>query len=48
MTEKQANPYPLRLNKSLMNDIKKLAKRDARSVNKEIAFILQHYVDNHE
>lgn len=48
MAKKQENPYPLRIDKQLMNDLKELAGKDARSVNKEISFILQQYVDSHK
>ncbi len=40
----QANPYPLRIDKEVMADIKILAKENGRSVNKEIEFALKKYV----
>lgn len=46
MSQGQSNPYPLRIDKELMDKIKELAEKDARSVNKEIEFILRAYVDN--
>lgn len=46
MSANQANPYPLRIDKELMNEVKALAEKDARSVNKEIEFILKAYIDS--
>ena len=46
MSENQANPYPLRIDKKLMNIIMSLAHEHARSVNKEIEYALRLYVDN--
>lgn len=40
----QANPYPVRIDKELMEKIKELAKENGRSVNKEIEFALNLYV----
>ena len=40
----QANPYPLRLEDSVMEAIKKTAKENGRSVNKEIEFALRMYL----
>ncbi len=42
----QANPYPLRIDNDLMDNIKKLAKENGRSVNKEIEFALRKYVQS--
>ena len=40
----QANPYPLRLDDTVMEGIKALAKENGRSVNKEIEFALKQYL----
>ncbi len=40
----QANPYPLRINPSIMEAVKKSAEDNGRSVNKEIEFILRSHL----
>lgn len=44
----QANPYPLRIDKILMDKFKVIAKNNGRSVNKEIEFILRGVVADYE
>ena len=44
----QANPYPLRIDKTIMNKFKVIAKNNGRSVNKEIEYILKGVVDDYE
>lgn len=44
----QANPYPLRIDKALMDKFKVIAKNNGRSVNKEIEFILKGVVADYE
>ena len=44
----QANPYPLRIDKIIMDKFKVIAKNNGRSVNKEIEFILRGVVDAYE
>ena len=44
----QANPYPLRIDKTLMEKFKVIAKNNGRSVNKEIEFILKTVVADYE
>jgi hypothetical protein len=40
----QANPYPLRIDESLMEQLRKIADEEGRSINKEIEFIIRQYV----
>lgn len=44
----QANAYPLRIDKSVMDKFKVIAKNNGRSVNKEIEFILKNVVSAYE
>lgn len=44
----QANPYPLRIEKIIMDKFKVIAKNNGRSVNKEIEFILKNVVSDYE
>lgn len=44
----QANPYPLRIDKEIMEKFKVIAKNNGRSVNKEIEFILKNVVSSYE
>lgn len=44
----QANPYPLRIDKTIMDKFKVIAKNNGRSVNKEIEFILRGIVNEYE
>ena len=38
---KTINPYPLRIDEELMEELKKLADEHSRSVNKEIEFLIK-------
>lgn len=40
----QANPYPIRVEEEVMKAIKKSAKENGRSINKEIEFALKQYL----
>lgn len=40
----QANPYPLRIDEDVMIKIKTIAKKNARSINKEIEYALRQYI----
>ena len=42
----QANPYPLRIDDEIMEGLKRIAKENGRSVNKEIEFVLRKYVQS--
>lgn len=44
----QANPYPLRIDKTIMSKIKHIAKENGRSVNKEIEFALRNSISLYE
>lgn len=44
----QANPYPLRIEKGIMDKIKYMAKENGRSLNKEIEFILRQNISAYE
>ena len=44
----QANPYPLRIDPKLMEKFKILAKRNGRSVNKEIEQMIISHVASYE
>lgn len=44
----QANPYPLRINKVLMDKFKYVASQNNRSVNKEIEYIIKQVVLSYE
>ncbi len=44
----QANPYPLRIDKKLMNKFKIVASENGRSVNKEIETLIKQAVSNYE
>lgn len=44
----QSNPYPLRIDKDVMNKIKMIAKLSGRSVNKEIEFQLKQAISSYE
>lgn len=45
---KQANPYPLRIDKIILEKSKHIAKENGRSLNKEIEFILKNIISNYE
>lgn len=44
----QQNPYPLRVDKSVMDKFKVLAKYNGRSVNKEIEILMREAVEKYE
>ncbi len=44
----QANPYPLRLEKELLEKAKVIAKENGRSLNKEIEFLLKNAIKEYE
>lgn len=41
---KTINPYPLRIDEELMEELKKLAEEHSRSVNKEIEFLIKETI----
>lgn len=45
---KQANPYPLRIEKNILEKSKYIAKNNGRSLNKEIEFILKDNISKYE
>ncbi|WP_250278008.1 Arc family DNA-binding protein [[Clostridium] colinum] len=45
---KQANPYPLRIEKQILEKSKYIAKNNGRSLNKEIEFILKNNIQEYE
>lgn len=44
----QANPYPLRIDKNLMQKFKVIAAENGRSVNKEIEALIKNAVRQYE
>ncbi len=44
----QANPYPLRIEKELLEKAKIIAKENGRSLNKEIEFLLKNAIKEYE
>jgi len=44
----QENPYPLRIDNTIMKKLKVISKDNGRSVNKEIEFVLKKYVQDIE
>lgn len=44
----QANPYPLRVDKTIMDKFKILAAENSRSVNKEIESLMKQAILNYE
>ena len=44
----QTNPYPLRIEKSLMEKLKIVAASNGRSVNKEIEYLVRQMVAAYE
>lgn len=44
----QANPYPLRINETLMKKFKVVAAENGRSVNKEIESLVKEAVRTYE
>ena len=46
--DNRPNPYPVRLSDEVMEGIKKSAKENERSINKEIEFGLKKYLQSHK
>lgn len=44
----QANPYPLRVDKSVMEKFKVIASNNGRSVNKEIETLMKQVIKDYE
>lgn len=44
----QSNPYPLRIDKNIMDKVKFIAKENGRSTNKEIEIALKYFVNSFE
>lgn len=44
----QQNPYPLRIEKTILAKAKIMAKENGRSLNKEIEFILKSTISDYE
>lgn len=44
----QVNPYPLRIDKTIMNKFKFIAKENGRSINKEIEIALKNIILDYE
>ncbi len=44
----QANPYPLRIEKEILEKAKFIAKENGRSLNKEIEFVLKKHIAQYE
>lgn len=44
----QANPYPLRVDKTTMDKFKVIAKKHGRSVNKEVEILMEQAVIQYE
>lgn len=44
----QANPYPLRVDKVLMEKFKVIAAENGRSVNKELEMLMKQVVTHYE
>lgn len=44
----QANPYPLRIDKTLMAKFKVIANDNGRSVNKEIEVVIKRIITDYE
>lgn len=44
----QANPYPLRIDKTVMDKMRVIASTNGRSVNKEIEYHLKIVVSDYE
>lgn len=42
---KTINPYPLRIDEELMEELKKLDDKHSRSVNKEIEFLIKEAIN---
>ncbi len=44
----QENPFPVRIDKDVMNKLRILAKENGRSLNKQIEFSLRQYLKAYE
>ena len=44
----QQNPYPLRIDKTILEKVRYTAKENGRSLNKEIEFILRAHIKRYE
>ena len=44
----QANPYPLRVDKTIMEKFKVIASNNGRSVNKEIEMLMKQVIADYE
>ena len=44
----QANPYPLRVGKTIMEKFKVIASNNGRSVNKEIEMLMKQAIADYE
>lgn len=44
----QANPYPLRIDKAVMDKFKVIAAENGRSVNKEIEVLIKQAISQYE
>lgn len=44
----QENPYPLRVERSALEKIRYIAKRNSRSINKEIEFLINQHIESYE
>ncbi|MBD9075333.1 Arc family DNA-binding protein [bacterium] len=42
---KTINPYPLRIEEELMTELKKIAEKNSRSVNKEVEFLIKKRIE---
>lgn len=45
---RQENPYPLRIEKEVMDQVRILAKENGRSLNKQIEYLLRQYLASYE
>lgn len=44
----QQNPYPLRIDKEIIEKAKVIAKENGRSLNKEIEYLLKNHISQYE
>lgn len=45
---RQANPYPLRIEREVMEKLRVIAKNNGRSINKEIETMIRQYIAAYE
>ena len=45
---KTFNPYPLRIDEELMEELKEMAEAHSRSVNKEIEFLIKEAIKKYK